>query len=345
MAVLTDPATYRANPDSAWERLRPRSSNRRFLAVLRAIAAWREREAQRVNIPRQRLLRDETLLEIAATAPTTPEALARARGVTRGFAEGRSGALAAGGGGRGGRACRSSDLPPAPAARDSAQPSPALVALLKVLLAAKCERHHVAARLVAVRRYRPAGGGGRAGRSRAARLAAGGVRRGRAGAEAGPDRAGRQRPGDQADPGLTLRVKGVARRSGPGQQAAPAPLVGGGAGSNVRSLDKQQSPPPPLVGGGWGEGSNVSSRGQIARPLPLAPSHNGRGNILFSAPAYPDAHGVQPGYDAPRDWATPRRSAIHGAVRANRIPFLMACAGRRVVRALSRSGSPGNTAG
>ena len=69
MAELADPATYRADPETMWERLRPRSSNRRFLGMLRALAAWREREAQRVNIPRQRLLRDETLLEIAATAP------------------------------------------------------------------------------------------------------------------------------------------------------------------------------------------------------------------------------------------------------------------------------------
>ena len=72
-----------------WERLRPRSNNRRFLGMVRALAAWREREAQRVNIPRQRLLRDETLLEIAATAPGDPEQLARARGISRGFAEGR----------------------------------------------------------------------------------------------------------------------------------------------------------------------------------------------------------------------------------------------------------------
>ncbi|MDQ2804011.1 MAG: ribonuclease D, partial [Pseudomonadota bacterium] len=92
MAVLTDPATYRADPDTAWERLRPRSNNRRFLGVVRALAAWREREAQRVNIPRQRLLKDEALLEIAATVPATPDALGRARGVSRGFAEGRTGA-------------------------------------------------------------------------------------------------------------------------------------------------------------------------------------------------------------------------------------------------------------
>src|SRR6185437_8292724 len=67
MAVLADPATYRVEPDEAWLRLRPRSNNRRYLGTVRALAAWREREAQRINIPRQRLLRDESLLEIAAS--------------------------------------------------------------------------------------------------------------------------------------------------------------------------------------------------------------------------------------------------------------------------------------
>ena len=148
MADLADPAKYRPDPDAVWERLRPRSNNRRFLGMVRALAAWREREAQRVNIPRQRLLRDETLLEIAATAPDAPDALARARGISRGFAEGRTGtsllaAIVEA------KAIPEEDLPAAPRARDGARPSPALVSLLKVLLAAKCEDHHVAPRLVA----------------------------------------------------------------------------------------------------------------------------------------------------------------------------------------------------
>ena len=148
LAELADPGTYRANPETMWERLRPRSSNRRFLGLLQAVAAWREREAQRVNIPRQRLLRDEALLEIAAVAPDTPEALARARGISRGFAEGRTGAslLAAI---AGAKALPDEALPELPRARDGGRPSPALVSLLKVLLAAKCEQHHVAAKLVA----------------------------------------------------------------------------------------------------------------------------------------------------------------------------------------------------
>jgi ribonuclease D len=149
MAILNNPETYRTDPETAWERLRPRSTNKRFLHVLKETAAWREREAQRVNIPRQRLIKDEALLEIAATAPANAEALARVRGVTRGFADGRSGAsllevLGAA------RRVPDSELAPVPhQQRDSNRPSAALVALLKVLLATKSEQHHVAARLVA----------------------------------------------------------------------------------------------------------------------------------------------------------------------------------------------------
>jgi len=148
MAALTDPALYRADPETAWERLRPRSGNRRFLGRLQALAAWREREAQRVNIPRQRLIKDEALLEVAATAPADVGALARIRTITRGFAEGRAGvslleAIAAT------KSIPDSALPPAPPPRDAQRPSPALVSLLKVLLATKCENHHVAPRLVA----------------------------------------------------------------------------------------------------------------------------------------------------------------------------------------------------
>jgi ribonuclease D len=149
MAALAEPATYRADPETMWERLRPRTNNRRMLGLLRAAAAWREREAQRINIPRGRLVKDESLLEVAAVAPDTAEALARVRGVTRGFAEGRSGAglLAAL---RAVQAMPEDELPKPPrGAADGRKPSPALVALLKVLLAAKGEEHHVAPKLLA----------------------------------------------------------------------------------------------------------------------------------------------------------------------------------------------------
>ena len=148
MAILANPATYRTEPETAWERLKVRGTNRRFLAMVRTLAAWREQEAQRINIPRQRLLKDETLMEIAAIAPVDPEALARARGITRGFAEGRSGvslleaaAVTI--------ALPEASLPEVPRQRDAARPSAALVQLLKVLLTARCEENQVAAKLIA----------------------------------------------------------------------------------------------------------------------------------------------------------------------------------------------------
>jgi ribonuclease D len=148
MAALAEPATYRPDPDTMWHRLRPRTSNRRMLGALRAAAAWREREAQRINIPRQRLIRDESLLELAATAPMTTDALARIRGLSRGFAEGVTGqsllaALAEC------AALPEDELPDTRAVREGPRPSPALVALLKVLLAEKAESHDVAPKLLA----------------------------------------------------------------------------------------------------------------------------------------------------------------------------------------------------
>ncbi len=148
MAILTNPETYRTDPAFAWERLKLRGGNRRFLALVKSLAAWREQEAQRINIPRQRLLKDETLMEIAALAPADPDALSRARGITRGFAEGRTGtslleAVAPT------IALPEASLPPLPRQRDAVRPSAALVALLKVLLAARCEEHEVAPKLIA----------------------------------------------------------------------------------------------------------------------------------------------------------------------------------------------------
>jgi ribonuclease D len=148
MSTLADPATYRVDPERAWERLKLRTNNRRQLAIIQAIAGWREREAQRVNIPRQRLVRDEQVPEIAALAPDHAEALSKVRGITMGFAQGKSGqsllaAIAAA------KALPDEQLPRSERSRDTPRASPALVALLKVLLNAVAEQNNVAPRLVA----------------------------------------------------------------------------------------------------------------------------------------------------------------------------------------------------
>ncbi|MBW4021808.1 MAG: ribonuclease D [Proteobacteria bacterium] len=150
MAALTDPGLYRADPEAMWLRLKLRPNSRRQAGLLRAIAAWREREAQRLNIPRGRLLKDEAIPEIAALAPENAETLARARGVTRGFAEGKSGASLLTAIGEA-KVLPEADLPETlmRADRDGPKPSPALVALLRVLLAAKSEEHGVAPRMLA----------------------------------------------------------------------------------------------------------------------------------------------------------------------------------------------------
>lgn len=148
MDVLTRPETYHVDPERAWERLKIRSNNRRQLGVARAIAAWREQEAQRINIPRGRLLKDEQIPEIASLAPDTAEALGKARGVSAGFANGKSGAslLAAI---AEAKALPEEKLPKIERQREALKASPALVALLKVLLAATAEKNNVAARLIA----------------------------------------------------------------------------------------------------------------------------------------------------------------------------------------------------
>ena len=149
VAALQDPALYRIEPEQAWRRLKPRTTNKRFLAVLASLAAWREREAQARDIPRGRVLKDEALSEIAAHPPETPEALERIRAVPKGFANSRLGkglmeAIAQG----------LTAQPPQDAIdenklRRRREPSPAVVDLLKTLLRLRAEAAHVAPRLIA----------------------------------------------------------------------------------------------------------------------------------------------------------------------------------------------------
>ena len=148
MAVLTNPETYDLDPEEAWRRLKPRSTDRRFLAVLKAMAAWREVEAQRRDVPRNRILRDEQLLDIAAHTPGDANALARTRGLSRDFAEGRMGRgiLGAIKAGQDMPAERRPEPPPRQERISGLGP---VVDLLKVLLKAKCESHGVAQKLVA----------------------------------------------------------------------------------------------------------------------------------------------------------------------------------------------------
>src|SRR5690606_25015592 len=148
MNLLADPATYELPPENMWRRLKPRTTKPEYLAVLQAAAAWREIEARNRDIPRQRILRDETLMEIAAHPPKTADDLERMRGVSKDFAEGKMGAslLAAI------AAKLASPRETWPVLERAPEPPRGigpLVELLKVLLKMKCDDHDVAQKLVA----------------------------------------------------------------------------------------------------------------------------------------------------------------------------------------------------
>ncbi|MCB9988425.1 MAG: ribonuclease D [Rhodospirillales bacterium] len=91
MAILTSADTYQNKPEEAWRRVKIRSDKPRTLAVLRELAAWREREAQSRDIPRPRVLKDDTLAEIALQTPKTVDTLSHLRGFSADMARGKLG--------------------------------------------------------------------------------------------------------------------------------------------------------------------------------------------------------------------------------------------------------------
>lgn len=91
MDILTNPATYRTEPEDAWRRIKLRLRSKKQLAVLMEVAAWREREAREKNVPRSRILKDDALVEIATQMPQSREALGQLRALPRGMGNSRSG--------------------------------------------------------------------------------------------------------------------------------------------------------------------------------------------------------------------------------------------------------------
>lgn len=149
MEKLADPANYRNDPSVAWQRIKAAGRNPAMLGRLKALAAWREYEAQDKNIPRGRIARDETLADIASHPPKTQADLAKVRGLSAGWKDNEIGkrmmaTLEAA------KPLTDDELPPrtprgAPLGKEGA-----LVAdLLKLLLKIRSREIDVAARLLA----------------------------------------------------------------------------------------------------------------------------------------------------------------------------------------------------
>jgi ribonuclease D len=149
MERLGDPSNYAMEPAEAWKRVRIQSRKAEVLGRLKALAAWREMEAQTKNLPRGRIVKDETLADIAAHPPGNQDALARVRGLSPGWKNNDIGArlmdaLASA------QPLSAEEMP----AREDRQPGlgkeGALVAdLLKLLLKIRSRESNVAARLIA----------------------------------------------------------------------------------------------------------------------------------------------------------------------------------------------------
>lgn len=148
LQVLLTPATYIIQPDNAWKRVKTRTSSPKFLAVVKELAAFREEYAQRKNVPRNRVYKDDALVELASNKPRTHEDLGRSRLLLR---EARKGEIADGILAAVGRGVDMdpSAMPKPDRSREKMQVNPALADLLRVLLKAKTESAGVAAKLIA----------------------------------------------------------------------------------------------------------------------------------------------------------------------------------------------------
>jgi ribonuclease D len=147
MSVLTSPETYRMEPEHAWERLKTRVRKPKEVAVLMEVAAWRELEAQTRDVPRGRVLKDDTIGDIAVQAPTSIERLGTLRSLPKGFERSKWGEAIIAAVKRG--LARDPKTVPRLERHKPAVNGQATVELLKVLLRMTSEQHGVAAKVIA----------------------------------------------------------------------------------------------------------------------------------------------------------------------------------------------------
>ncbi|WP_270730121.1 ribonuclease D [Shimia sp. Alg240-R146] len=148
IGILTYPGTYIIEPENAWKRVKTRTTSPKFLAIVRELAKFREGYAQNRNVPRNRVFKDDALVELASTKPRNHGDLGKSRLLLRearkgDIADGILKAIASG------EACPPDDMPRVPRKDDKLQVNPALADLLRVLLKAKTETSGVAPKLIA----------------------------------------------------------------------------------------------------------------------------------------------------------------------------------------------------
>ena len=148
LQILTRAETYIIRPEDAWKRVKTRNSSPKFLAVVRELAQFRENYAQKYNIPRSHVFKDDALIEVASVKPKTSADLIRSRLLSRGARKGAiaDSILAAV---KRGINCPRDRLPKVDSSYEKLYINPALADLLRVLLKSKTESSGVAAKLIA----------------------------------------------------------------------------------------------------------------------------------------------------------------------------------------------------
>ena len=148
MEILTSRETYDPHPEDAWKRLKMRIRKPQELAVLQAVAAWREREARERNVPRGRIVKDDAIYEVAQQQPRDATALARLRTTPKGWERSAS-ATALLAVVNEALSVPKEQLPKLPRSPQAAEGSNAAAELLKVLLRLVAEKKGVAAKVLA----------------------------------------------------------------------------------------------------------------------------------------------------------------------------------------------------
>jgi ribonuclease D len=148
LKILISPETYDVDPKNSWRRLKTKSNSRRFLGLAASLAEFREVYAQTKNIPRNRVIKDDALLELASNKPKNIAELSNSRLLLR---EARKGEIASGllAAIEKGLNIPDEDLPEKNIKKDKAITNSALSDLLRVLLKSCSESAGVASKLIA----------------------------------------------------------------------------------------------------------------------------------------------------------------------------------------------------